>query len=142
MLKNSPQVKFSNSDGRVKNLLERAFKYFDFHLIKIVKNILKYSEDDTINHIFENFIDNQFMKVIKKQSESIDFLKETFEILSYIETNWEDKLESHGLIPFIEKYLGDQDIHDDLFLPLIHFLGNISSNSVISINIEMCSIYC
>jgi hypothetical protein len=70
------------------------------------------------------------MKVLKKQSENIDFLKETFEILSYIETNWEGKLESHDLIPLIEKYLGDQDVHDDLVLPLIHFLGNISSNSV------------
>ena len=124
------QVKFYNTGGRVKNLLERAFKYYDFHLIKIVKNILKYSDDNSINEIFENFIDNQFMKVLKKQSESIEFLKETFEILSYIDTNWEDKLASHNLISFIEKYLSDQNIHDDLVLPLIHFLGNIASNSV------------
>ena len=96
-----------------------------------MKNILKYSEDDTINQIFENFIDNQFMKVLKKQSENIDFVKETFEILSYIDTNWEEKIESHNLIQLIEKYLGDQNVHDELVLPLIHFLGNISSNSVI-----------
>jgi hypothetical protein len=127
------QVKINNIDGRVKKLLERAFNHYDFHLIKIVKNILKYSDDNSINQIFENFIDNQFMKVLKKQSDSIEFLKETFEILSYIDTNWEDKLVSHGLISFIEKYLGDQNIHDDLVLPLIHFLGNIASNSVLVI---------
>jgi hypothetical protein len=74
------------------------------------------------------------MKIIKKQSESIEFLKETFEILSYIDTNWDEKVSSHGLISLFEKYLSDQSVHDDLVLPIINFLGNISANSVISYN--------
>jgi hypothetical protein len=118
------------SGGRIKNLLERAFKNFDFHLIKIVKNILKYSEDDTINEVFDVFIDGHFMKILKNKTESIEFLKETFEILSYIDTNWDEKLAGHSLIPLLEKYLMDEKTHDELLLPIILFLGNISSNIV------------
>ena len=41
-----------------------------------MKNILKYSEDENINEIFENFIDDHFMKILKTKSESIEFVKE------------------------------------------------------------------
>jgi hypothetical protein len=118
------------SGGRIKNLLERAFKNFDFHLIKIVKNIIKYSEDDTINEVFEMFLDDHFMKILKNKTESIEFLKETLEILSYIDTNWDEKVSGHSLIPLFEKYLSDEKTHDELLLPIILFLGNISSNPV------------
>jgi hypothetical protein len=118
------------SGGRIKNLLERAFKNYDFHLIKIIKNILKYSEDETINEVFELFIDGHFMKFLKNKTESLEFLKETFEILSYVDTNWDEKIAAHSLIPLFEKYLSDEKIHDELLLPIILFLGNISSNIV------------
>jgi hypothetical protein len=122
--------------------LERAFKNFDFHLIKIVKNILKHAEDDSINEVFELFIDGHFMKVLKNKTESIEFLKETFEILSYIDTNWDEKVGGHALIPLFEKYLSDEKTHDELLLPIIMFLGNLSSNMVkFKLNVELCTFY-
>lgn len=137
MLKNWLQVKkiFFNFflDGRVKGLLERAFKHNDFHLIKIVKNILKYSEDENVNEIFESFIDDHFMKILKNKNESIEFLIEIVEILSNVDTDWAEKINKHQLIPFFERYLGEEKTYDDLLLQIILFLGNIASNSVINI---------
>ena len=117
-------------DGKVKGLLERAFKYNDFHLIRIVKNILKYSEDDDVNEIFESFIDEHFMKILKNKSDSIEFLIEIVEILSNIDTDWDEKIQKHQLVPFLERFLLDDKIYDELLLPIILFLGNISSNKV------------
>jgi hypothetical protein len=114
----------------VKGLLERAFKFNDFHLIKIVKNILKYSDDDNVNEIFESFIDDHFMKILKTKSDNIEFLIEIIEILSNIETDWDEKIQKHQLIPFLEKFLLDEKTYDELLLPVILFLGNISSNKV------------
>jgi hypothetical protein len=118
------------SNGKVKGLLERAFKYNDFHLIKIVKNILKYSDDENVNDIFENFIDDHFMKILKSKSDSIEFLIEIVEILSNIETDWDKKIQKHQLVPFLEKFLIDDKTYDELLLPIILFLGNISSHRV------------
>ncbi len=114
----------------MKGLLERAFKFNDFHLIKIVKNILKYSDDDNVNEIFESFIDDHFMKILKTKSDNIEFLIEIIEILSNIETDWDEKIQKHQLIPFLEKFLLDEKTYDELLLPVILFLGNISSNKV------------
>jgi hypothetical protein len=116
--------------GGVKPLLDRAFSKNDFHLIKILKNILKYSEDDSVNKIFENFVDDHFIKILKNKTESIDFLIEIIEILSNIETAWDHKIEKHGLISLIETFLSDEKTYDELLLPIILFLGNISSNKV------------
>lgn len=160
MLKSWLQVKFFSKipkmliifryyflDGKVKGLLERAFKCNDFHLIKIVKNILKYSDDENINEIFESFIDDHFMKILKNKSDSIEFLIEIVEILSNIDTDWDEKIQKHSLIPFLEKFLQDDKTYDELLLPIILFLGNISSHRVeinfinIFLNtlIELCS---
>jgi hypothetical protein len=110
--------------------LERAFIHNDFHLIKIVKNILKYSEDENINEIFENFIDDHFMKILKTKSESIEFVKEIVEILANVDTDWEEKIKKHQLIPFFERYLSDEKNYDELLLQIILFLGNIASYKV------------
>ncbi len=123
-------IKIKILDGRVKGLLERALKHNDFHLIKIVKNILKYSEDENINEIFENFIDDHFMKILKTKSESIEFVKEIVEILANLDTDWEEKITKHQLIPFFERYLSDEKTYDELLLQIILFLGNIASNKV------------
>jgi len=69
---------------KVKELLNRAFKNNDFHLIKIIKNIAKYSEDPSINSTFENFIDD-FIKIIETKTDAEDFLKEIIEILANVE---------------------------------------------------------
>jgi hypothetical protein len=131
MRKSWHQVKICNIDGKVKGLLERAFKFNDFHLIKIVKNILKYSDDENVNEIFESFIDDHFMKILKTKSDNIEFLIEIIEILSNIETDWDEKIQKHQLIPFLEKFLLDEKTYDELLLPVILFLGNISSNKVL-----------
>lgn len=99
-------------------------------MIKIVKNVLKYSEDENVNEIFESFIDDHFMKILKNKAENVEFLKEIIEILSNVDTDWEEKLEKHGLISFFEKYLSEEKIYDELLLQIIFFLGNIASNSV------------
>jgi len=114
---------------RLKDLLNRAFKNNDFHLIKIIKNIAKYSEDDSINEIFEKFIDD-FVKIIHTRSEQEDFLKEIVEILANIETDWIEKIKKHDLIKFFERYLKDEKTYDELLHQIILFLGNIASSSV------------
>ena len=125
------------SKGRIKALIERALKFSDFHLIKIVKNILKYSDDDeanddtlddhsVINEIVEEYIDDYFMKILKTKSEGNEFLIETIEILSYIETDWYERLDKHKLIHFFEKEL-KENRYDDLLIAVIQFLGNVAS---------------
>ena len=130
MRRNLLLVNIFNIDGKVKGLLERAFRFNDFHLIKIVKNILKYSDDENVNEIFESFIDDHFMKILKTKSDNIEFLIEIIEILSNIETDWDEKIQKHQLIPFLEKFLLDDKTYDEILLPVILFLGNISSNKV------------
>lgn len=110
-------------------MISRAFKNNDFHLIKIIKNIAKYSEDDSINEIFENFVDD-FVKIIHTRQDQEDFLKEIVEILSNIETEWHEKIKKHDLIKFFEKYLKDEKTYDELLHQIILFLGNIASSSV------------
>ena len=125
------------SKGRIKALIERALKFSDFHLIKIVKNILKYSDDDeanddtlddhsVINEIVEDYIDDYFMKILKTKSEGNEFLIETIEILSYIDTDWYERLDKHNLIHFFEKEL-KENRYDDLLIAVIQFLGNVAS---------------
>ena len=125
------------SKGRIKALIERALKFSDFHLIKIVKNILKYSDDDeanddtlddhsVISEIVEEYIDDYFMKILKTKSEGNEFLIETIEILSYIETDWYERLDKHKLIHFFEKEL-KENRYDDLLIAVIQFLGNVAS---------------
>ena len=129
------------SKGRVRNLIERALKNSDFHLIKIVKNILKYSDDSetndeneealddhsVINEIYEDYIDDYFMKILKVKAEGNEFLIETIEILSYIDTDWNERLKTHNLIQFFEKEL-KENRYDDLLIAVISFLGNVASN--------------
>ena len=138
------------SKGRIKALIERALKFSDFHLIKIVKNILKYSDDDeanddtlddhsVINEIVEEYIDDYFMKILKTKSEGNEFLIETIEILSYIETDWYERLDKHKLIHFFEKEL-KENRYDDLLIAVIQFLGNVASQSDCSGPIAQSSI--
>ena len=42
---------------KIQSLLERAFKFSDFHVIKIVRNILKFSEIEELNDYFEQQVD-------------------------------------------------------------------------------------
>jgi hypothetical protein len=114
-------------DGRIKNLIERALKNSDFELIKIVKCIIKYSGDTDINDIYDNYVDSYFLKILNKKLESNEFLIEIIEILSYIDSDWGDKLAKFNLIPFFEKNLRDTN-YDELLNVVIQFFGNVASN--------------
>ena len=114
-------------DGRIKNLIERALKNSDFELIKIVKCIIKYSGDSDINDIYDNYVDSYFLKILNKKLESNEFLIEIIEILSYIDSEWGEKLTKFNLIPFFEKNLRDSN-YDELLNVVIQFFGNVASN--------------
>jgi hypothetical protein len=115
--------------------LERAFKKQDFELMKIVKNILKFSDDENVNETFENFIDGHFMKILISKSEISDFLLEIIEVLSNIDTDWSKILEKFKLIEFFEKHLKDgltksTEVYNQILLAIILFFGNIAANRV------------
>ena len=114
-------------DGRIKNLIERALKNSDFELIKIVKCIIKYSDDSDINDIYDNYVDDYFLKILNTKMESNEFLIEIIEILSYVDSDWGEKLDKFKLIQFFEKNLKDSN-YDDLLNVVIQFFGNIASN--------------
>ena len=66
------------------------------------------------------------MPILTTKQESNDYLIETISILSYIETNWEDKLNQFNLISFFEKNLKTQN-YDEFLLAVINFFGNVAS---------------
>lgn len=116
-------------EDRIKNLMERAFSNNDFYLIKIVKNVIKYSEIEELNDMFENFID-KFFETLQSMSGSDEFASELIEILSSIETSWEDKLEKYGLVEFLESNLERCINRPEALLKFIMFIGNIAGSSV------------
>ncbi|MCQ2821107.1 MAG: hypothetical protein MJ252_27930, partial [archaeon] len=127
LVSNSENADKIASEGRAKNLIERALKNSDFELIKIVKNIIKYSEKEEINDIYEKFINKHFMKIVLAKTENQEFLIEVIEILSYIKTGWDKKLEKHGLINFFETGL-EETKYDDYLVAIISFLGNVAND--------------
>lgn len=116
-------------ENKIKLLLERAFKNSDFYLIKIVKNIIKFGENEDLNDMFENYID-QFIETLQTKKSDDSFGTELIEILSSIETDWTDKVEKYGLIEFIETNLEKFNGIQDILFKLILFLGNISKSPV------------
>lgn len=116
------------SEDKIKALMARAFKTNDIYLVKIIKNIIKYSEVEELNELFENFVD-QFIDTLQNKSPDDEFSSEIIEILSSIETNWEDKLENFGLIEFIESNLQSSS-NPEILLKLVLFIGNIANSSV------------
>jgi hypothetical protein len=114
------------SKSRLSNLLERAFKNDDSNLIKIIKNIVKYSEDEQLSTAIESQVD-KFIEVLQNKVTSDEFATELIEILSSIETNWEDKIEKFGLVEFIESNL-ENVANKDLLIKIIMFIGNLSTN--------------
>lgn len=113
----------------------------DCELIKIVKNILQYSEDAEINDVFIEFIDDSFMEIILNKSDRSEFTLEIIDILSYIRVNWSDTLTKHNLIQFFEENLQELSGNplskinsfqsstntEEYLLRVIDFLTNVSS---------------
>lgn len=113
---------------KISNLLERAFKFDDCNVIKIVRNIVKFSENEDTNDIFESYID-EFINYIQNKPGNDEFTIELIEILSSIETEWETKIEKFGLIEFIETNL-ESPVSQGLLIKIIMFIANISANGV------------
>lgn len=116
------------SDDKIKNLLERAFKNNDCFLIKIIKNIIKFSEIDELNELFEHYVD-KFIETLQTKVSSDEFAIELIEILSSVETDWENKIEKYGLVEFIESNLENIG-NKELLTKVIMFIGNIGSSGV------------
>ena len=122
-----PNAQKLAENGRVKNLIERVLKNSDFELMKIIRMIIENcSNDKNINKIYMQYVDEHFMPILSTKQESNDYLIETIYILSYIETNWEDKLSQFNLIQFFEKNLKTQN-YDEFLLAVINFFGNVAS---------------
>jgi len=122
-----PNAQKLAENGRVKNLIERVLKNSDFELMKIIRMIIENCNNDkNINKIYMQYIDEHFMPILTTKQESNDYLIETIYILSYIETNWEDKLSQFNLIQFFEKNLKTQN-YDEFLLAVINFFGNVAS---------------
>lgn len=116
-------------EEKIKCLMERAFSNNDFYLIKIVKNIIKYSEVEELSNMFKSFID-QFFETLQNKTGTEEFSSELIEILSSIEADWEEKLEKYGLIEFLESNLEINSSKPEVLLKFILFIGNIAGSSV------------
>ena len=51
------------------------------------------------------YVDEHFMLILTNKQESNEYLIETIYILSYIDIDWESRLEKFNLIEFFEKNL-------------------------------------
>lgn len=120
----------------------RALSNKDEELIKIVKNILQYSEDAEVNNVFIEFIDESFMNIILNKTERNEFSLEVIDILSYIRVDWSEIIKKHDLIKFYEENLQElsgnpltkmspfqsPNDNEEYLLRVIDFLTNVSSN--------------
>ena len=127
-----PNAQKLAENGRVKNLIERVLKNADFELMKIIRMIIENCNNDkNINKIYNQYVVEHFMPILTTKQESNDYLIETIYILSYIETNWEEKLTQFNLISFFEKNLKTQN-YDEFLLAVISFFGNVASSKACS----------
>jgi len=135
-----PNAQKLAENGRVKNLIERVIKNSDFELMKIIKTIIENCNNDkSINKIYNKYIDEHFMPIIISKQETNEYLIETIYILSYVDTDWEQKMEKYHLIDFFEKNLKTQN-YDEYLLAVISFFSNIASNKACSLNIAKSKI--
>ena len=123
-----PNAQKLAENGRVKNLIERVLKNSDFELMKIIKTIIENCNNDkSINKIYKNYVDDHFMPILTNKQESNEYLIETIYILSYIDTDWESRLDKFNLIEFFEKNLKTQN-YDEFLLAVISFFANIATD--------------
>ena len=128
LIKYPPNAQKLAENGRVKNLIERVLKNSDYELMKIIKTIIENcNSDSNINDIYDNYVDDHFMPIITSKQESDEYLIETIHLLSYVNTDWESKLDKFNLIDFFEKHLKIQN-YDDFLLAIISFFGNVASD--------------
>lgn len=123
-----PNAQKLADNGRVKTLIERVLKNSDFELMKIVKTIIENcNSDDKINDIYESYIDEHFLPILHSGQETNEYLIETLYILSYINTDWEERIDKYKLIEFFERHLKTIN-YDEFLIAVISFFGNVSSD--------------
>ena len=123
-----PNAKKLAENGRVKNLIERTLKNNDFELMKIIRTIIETcNKEEKINDVFDDFIDEYFMPIILSKNEPNEFLIETLNVLSYINTDWSEKIEKFKLIKFFEQNLKANN-YEEIIIAVISFFGNFSSD--------------
>ena len=123
-----PNAQKLAENGRVKNLIERVLKNSDFELMKIIRTIIENCNNDkSINKIYTKYVEDHFMPILTSKQETNEYLIETINILSYIDTDWEPKLDKFNLIEFFEKNLKTQN-YDEFLLAIISFFGNIATD--------------
>ena len=123
-----PNAQKLAENGRVKNLIDRVLKNSDYELMKIIKTIIENcNSDSNINDIYDNYVDDYFMPILSSKQETEEYLIETIYILSYINSDWESKLEKFKLIDFFEKNLKTQN-YDEFLLAVISFFSNVASD--------------
>ena len=128
LIKYPPNAQKLAENGRVKNLIERVLKNSDYELMKIIKTIIENcNSDSNINDIYDNYVDDHFMPIITSKEESDEYLIETIHLLSYVNSDWESKLDKFNLIKIFEKHLKIQN-YDDFLLAIISFFGNVASD--------------
>jgi hypothetical protein len=128
LVKYTPNANIMAESGKIKKMVKRALQSKDADLLKIINTILKYSDNDDIDDILEKYIDDYFMKILFSKSWTTESLIEVIEILSYIDTDWSERLEKFNLIPFFEKELKETK-DETLLISLITFIGNICKDS-------------
>lgn len=126
------------SEGRLESMIERAVANNDFYLMRIIKNVVKYSDDKDsgnkelqkaakeIGKIASKFID-KFIEEIYNKTENQDYQKEVIEILSIVSTEWEVVLGKYSIIGFFEEYLKITSLYDEFLEQVLFFLANVVS---------------
>lgn len=134
-------------NGRLRNLIERAFKYRDALMMKMIRNISSHdnlrqyfvvsSSFDSIDfklHFFylQSFVDD-FAKMINECDDD-DFLIECVGVLGNMvlpELDYSQLLQAHNLIPWIRKTLvpGGR-AKDDIVLDTVVFLGTCAADEL------------
>ncbi|KAL7036101.1 hypothetical protein ACKWTF_008691 [Chironomus riparius] len=118
-------------NNRLKDLLERAFKYRDALMLKMIRNISTHEE---LRKEFMEFVDD-FAKAINECDDE-DFLVECIGILGNMllpELDYSQILQAHGLIPWMRKTLIPGNAKDDIVLDTVVFLSTCATND------ELCA---
>ena len=135
-----PNAQKLAENGRVKTLIERVLKNSDYELMKIIRRIIENcNTDEAINDIYDSYVDEHFMPILNTKQENNEYLIEVIYILSYINTDWEEKIEKFKLVDFFQKNLKVIS-YDEYLLAVISFFGNVASNKGCSVAIAKSKI--
>lgn len=123
--------------NRLKSLIERAFKYNDILLMKMIRNI---SMHDDLLVEYLPYVD-YFAGTLSENDMNDDFKIECVGILGNMNCisqllDFLQVLQSHDLLPRIKQVLTQGNAKDDLVLEIIIFLSACTMNN------EVCALMC